>query len=155
MEVASRAFAVLRAAQQEGLGNRSSPTIVWDDSIYCSALRHLLHDEGTCVEERRVGASEPAVQQSTVAAAVTGVCIVVLQFSKAVLSYDFAIEITTPPATMSIPPIANVSEGICLKTSHEISWAIDDIIAPGQVLAIPQEPNVAFFCSFRLFGARK
>jgi hypothetical protein len=27
-----------------------------------------------------------------------------LQFSAAALSYDFAIEITTPPATMSIPP---------------------------------------------------
>jgi hypothetical protein len=47
-----------------------------------------------------------------------------LQFSEVALSYEFAIEITTPPATMSIPPIAKVSEGICLKTSHEISWAI-------------------------------
>jgi hypothetical protein len=47
-----------------------------------------------------------------------------LQFSEAALSYEFAIEITTPPATMSIPPIAKVSEGICLKTSHEISCAI-------------------------------
>jgi thioredoxin reductase len=48
-----------------------------------------------------------------------------LQFSEVALSYKFAIEITNPPATMSIPPIANVSEGVCLKTSHEISWAIE------------------------------
>jgi hypothetical protein len=47
-----------------------------------------------------------------------------LQFSEVALSYEFAIEITTPPATMSIPPIAKVSEETCLKTSHEISCAI-------------------------------
>src|ERR1700735_1167516 len=38
--------------------------------------------------------------------------------------YAFANEITIPPATINNPPIITIGEGVCLKKSQEMSWAM-------------------------------